>query len=480
MADDMREPNTGLIPRPDSQLQIQDFERRLLSVLGQYGLPTQSIFVPALQREVVFRNIGGVIDQIDQEKRSQSVYISKFVAACASGLFDAALNYLWDETIFELRKCVAKYDLSYFYDNAVTNPEKRKRLNNEEDLAKLDDSELIHGAREIGLISELGFKHLDLIRYMRNYASAAHPNQNELTGLQIVSWLETCVREVISLPLPETAMEIRRLLSNIKSNNVSEEEARQVGTIFLTLTQEQVNNLASGLFGIYTRQETTSQTRQNIHRLLPLLWDRVDEPTREQFGIKYRRFVANNDQDELKWSRQFLQVVSAVSYIPNDLRIPEIEYAIENLLAAHRSYDNFQNEPPFARELRRVVGEQPSIPPSLNKKYADALVEAFLTNGNGVTYQAEPTYKSLLDQFTSTQAFLAIISFSDLNIASKLQFKLCAKKFSELLDMMKNKVSSAAARELIEAIESYSGRFEALRDDPRMSQRVDTTLRILM
>lgn len=47
---------------------------------------------------------------------------------------------------------------------------------------KLDDSELIQGADKIGLISDLGFRHLDYVKYMRNRASAAHPNQNQITG----------------------------------------------------------------------------------------------------------------------------------------------------------------------------------------------------------------------------------------------------------------------------------------------------------
>ena len=33
------------------------------------------------------------------------------LAAVGAGLFDAALNYLWDETIAEFRRRVARYDL---------------------------------------------------------------------------------------------------------------------------------------------------------------------------------------------------------------------------------------------------------------------------------------------------------------------------------------------------------------------------------
>lgn len=168
--------------------QLQNFETNLLEFIAQQNLPTQSVFVGVDERMTVFKNITKVLEKISPEQRPRSIYISKFIAAVAAGLFDAGLNYLWDETIVELRTRVAQYDISYFYDNAVS-PEKRKKLNDENDLVKVDDSELIEGARKIGLISELGFKHLDFVRYMRNWVSAAHPNQNEITGLQAVTWL---------------------------------------------------------------------------------------------------------------------------------------------------------------------------------------------------------------------------------------------------------------------------------------------------
>jgi len=429
----------------------------------------------------VFNNVQAVMELLDERKRCSSVYISKFIAAAASGLFDAALNYLWDETISELRLRVAQYDISYFYDNALTNTskERRDKLKSPEDLEKIDDNELIKGALEIGLISALGFRHLDNIRYMRNWASAAHPNQNEITGLQLVSWLETCIKEVISLPLSQVVVDIKKLLKNIKTNNISETEAREIGAFFLRLNQNQVNTLASGFFGIYFRLDTNPITRQNIHRLLPLLWDRVDESTRQEFGIKYAKLIADNAQEESKLARQFLELVLAVPYIPDILRVAELKTAIENLLSAHRSVNNFYNEPPFALQLQRLVGVGGSIPSLISKEYVLAIVEVFLTNGNGTAWNAEPVYHSLIDLFDANQAFIAVLAFSNDNITSRLQFKLCEQKYRELLELMKIKISMPALQELVEDIETFSGPIDALRKDSRIKQKVNNITKIL-
>jgi hypothetical protein len=93
--------------------------------------------------------------------------------------------------------------------------------------------------------------------------------------LQLISWLETCIKEVISLPLSNIVIEIKKLLANIKNNVLTEEYVKQIAPFFINLTQQQVNNLALGFLGIYTDPSTTPQTRQNIHYLLPYLWERI-------------------------------------------------------------------------------------------------------------------------------------------------------------------------------------------------------------
>jgi hypothetical protein len=219
------------------------------------------------------------------------------------------------------------------------------------------------------------------------------------------------------------------------------------------LTQEQVNNLVSGFFGIYTKPDTESQTLQNINKLLPLIWDRVDEDTRDTFGLKYGNYVANNYQHEKKFSREFLQLVNAESYIPDDLRVVEIETALNNLGTAHRGFNNFYNEPTFASQLQRMVGTPPKVPKIITKKYVLTLVEVFLTNGNGVTSYADPIYRELLSQLDSHQANIAVLSFNTTEISSKLQHSLCDRHFRELIQIVKPIVTSPPVKELIDKID---------------------------
>jgi len=55
---------------------------------------------------------------------------------------------------------------------------------------------------------------------MRNHAGAAQANQVDLTGLQLVSRLETCTRQVITLPQDPMRRIRGRLLRNINADRL--------------------------------------------------------------------------------------------------------------------------------------------------------------------------------------------------------------------------------------------------------------------
>ena len=443
------------------------FEESIISFLGERNLPNEKIFSDVNERITIFQNVDHVLSKVEPELCQKSVYLSKFLAAGAAGLFDASLNYLWDETIMQLRARIAQFDLEYFYDNAVGG-DKRRQFSTVEDLMKLQDSELIKGARNIELISDVGYQHLAYINYMRNWASAAHPNQTEISGLQLLSWLETCIKEVISLPIPGGVARIKKLLGNIRTTTISQEDAKETGLTFAELTQEQANSLSLALFGIYTKTDTDEPTRQNVRNLLPYLWGYVDEETKSSFGIKYGYFTANGENNSKQFAKEFLEMVDGSVYIPDNLRIVDIEKAITNLLNAHRGYNNFYNEEPWAKHLRTMVGNPVKVPSGINKKYVLAIVEVYITNGCGVCWDAEPIYVDLINNFTSLQATMAMLSLKIPSIKSNLQFSLCQKKYKEILTTVREKITNSTTVSLLDDILNYGGPLSKIEYDGRI------------
>lgn len=436
---------------------LERFEDVLLAQLASVGLPTDNVFVEVGERGWMLNTVAGALSRLDPEDRLRSYYVSKMIAAVAVGLFDAALNYLWDETVSELRRRVTGYDLAYFFDIAVASPDRRKQLSTADDLERVDDVDLLRASREIGLISAVGHSQLDLIRYMRNYASAAHPNQVELTGLQLAQWLETCIREVITLPVDTVTAETGKLLRNIKATRLADQDVGSITAFFDELPADRADALAAGLFGLYTDPSGAPETKDNVRRLWRELWPRVSEEARHEFGTKHARYAANADHAQTLASRELLDLVNGQSYLPEQIRTANLSDILDALLAAHRGFDNFYNETSPARALEAFVGNRGDVPAGIAPRYTSALVELFLTNGHGVAIAADAIYRRLLERLDSRQAGLALRAIRNPSIAAKLQYPLGAQQWARLLELLEPKLTSRPDRELLDAIRRYDG-----------------------
>lgn len=139
---------------------IEQSNDMYLSILNHLGLPTDGVLSTMKERKAAIRNLPDVV--LEMQNLDNAYYLSKFLVAVSTGLFDAALNYLWDETIKQLRIRILVGDLKYFYDVVVPDS-KRRDFSAPEDLVKLDDATLIEGALKVDLIGQIGYKHLDYI-----------------------------------------------------------------------------------------------------------------------------------------------------------------------------------------------------------------------------------------------------------------------------------------------------------------------------
>lgn len=471
----MTDPSSGAIVPASSAVSddivqsIGDYEAVMLRKIAEIGLPGSDVVVALQQRGLVLQNIESAIAGLDATRRSRAPYISKFIMAVGAGLFDAALNYLWDETINELRARVVNYDLSYFYDLAVTSPERRSKLQGPDDLVQVTDYELVAAANSMGLISDLGRQQLDLVRYMRNFASAAHPNQNEVTGLQLLSFLETCILQVIALPESTVVAEVGRLMRNLKVNVLAQSDAVTIATFFADLPGTQADNLARGFFGLYADLNSSATTRDNVRLLVPYLWPLVAEDVKQDFGRKYARFLANNDSTQAALARELLDAVGATSYLPEAVRIAEIDEVLDSLALAHGAMNNFYNEPPLARSLNKILGDQ-DIPAAVLPKLVSVLVRVFLARPSGIAKSADPVYESILVGLSPTGARLALLALLDIGLSTKLGYPIPEAQFVRLMTILSTKLPDLPSQDLYNAMATFTGSRNKLSMDSKLQR----------
>lgn len=458
--------------RTQASTDLQRFEQGVHSMLVGSGLPIETLFVPVEERRTLIASLPGVLDRLDTAVLSRSYYVSKMIAAATVGLFDAALNYLWDELVSELRRRVTGFDLKYFFDIAAgANTDLRKGLKGEEDLSKLDDAKLLSAALAIGLITDTGYARLDHIRFMRNHASAAHPNQISLTGLDLANWLQICITEVINTPPDTVTANTGRLLANIKDAVLDQAAVDAAAAFFDQLPYDRAATLGNGLFGLYTDPSRTVTVADNVRILWPKLWPFITEETRSSYGLRHARASASAETHFATAARELIELVGGSSYLTPEVRAVDMADALDVLESAHTGYNNFHYEVVPARRVRELAGEQGDVPQPVRSRYVRTVSSCFLGNGYGISTSAAFYYSEMLKAFSPADAGMALRLFMEPPISSILSSNSGRAQWDKLMTILEPKLTSNRDRSLMQAIQGFTG--------PREQMRIDTELKKL-
>ena len=409
---------------------VYTFSKVLKSYLEFLNLPTTNVLVEIEERETIIAIMPKIVENLIPTQKERAYYISKFIASCGVGLFDAALNYLWNETIVNLREKVIRFDLEYFYDSTIGNSDRRSKFKTEKGLKKMDDWELISGCLKTGIITDIGYRHLDYIRDMRNFASAAHPNHTELTGLQLVSWLETCIKQVLAKEPSGPVLEIRKLLQSIRNETLTEMDSEPIILNVHQLPQDLVHSLLRTIFGMYT-----------------------DDSARNDIGLKYAIFSANAEINRKRLAKQFLDIVDGLGYLTEDIRAIEMKDGLEALLTAHYNYNNFYTEEPHARILLKYQSNAGLIPKAVRPYYVKVLLICKLGNGYGVSFMAEPYYDKMLNMFQDDEIkeFLGLLK--DKELISIFQIPDKVNKFKQIAkSLLENNTNNEILKKALDVI----------------------------
>jgi hypothetical protein len=430
----------------------QSLNQGLAAFLDMLDLPTEGVLVPVKERRQVIDNMEAAIEPLPAARKSECLYISKFIAAASAGLFDAALNYLWDETIRNLRDKVARFDLAYFFDTVLSDPVVRPKYKDVADLEKLDDWQLVKGCRETGIITDIGFRHLDYIRDMRNYASAAHPNHNELSGLQLVAWLQTCIKEVLGVEPAGPVVEVRRLLNSLRKETLTKADVPAIEAALEDFPPDLAKSLMRSLVGMYCDPALSATTRSNIKLIALAAWKATHEDGRYETGLKHATLSANGEATKAKLAREFLDLVDGITYLPTELLAVEIGTAVDALAAAHGGFNNFHNEPAPARILLGMIPKTGAVPRSVRPKLVKTITMSRIGNGYGVSWAAVDSYDQIIALWSNDAARAFVRLLEDAEVTSRLRLGSCSERFQKIAEGLEEQVTSPALKKVLQAI----------------------------
>jgi hypothetical protein len=367
--------------------------------LHSLGLPKDNILATPAEREIIRNNFPAFAFALPATVKRDSVYLSKFVAASSIGLFDAALNYIWNEVVINLRKKAVIYGLDLFFDAGVGG-KNRDLFSSAEDLAYLKDKVLLDTCFKLELISELIYKKLTHILIMRNDIGASHPNDSSINAFELMGWLHVCVQDVIQDTPSEAAIQVKAFIDNLKMLAMPV-DALALGHMQNSLRElhtKNTDNLLLSVFGIYVGAGANNVLKKNVSLIAPMVWANASENVKYKIGVSLDGYKTNLHIDKFESGNEFFDFCKGNQYKSLEARVIALDELVDELISAHNGWDNFHHEVPPARRLSSYIATEADIPFERRDKLVHAILKCRI--GNGVSYNGgvSPLGRQIYDE----------------------------------------------------------------------------------
>lgn len=396
---------------------LENLSKPLADFLNFHQLPIKDVLAENKEKTKLFNSFNDAIECLPLEERVKAKYLTKFVVAVAGGLFDGALSYLWNEAIKSIRELIVSYDLLYFYSVAEQKNSRYKNLSSEDDLVYISDHDLLEISRRIGLIDDYGFKVLENINYLRNHASSAHPNGNELTGIKLLSLLEDCIKYAILIEPNISVVKIKQLFENLRKNEIPIEDFEAIAIELRKQPQIRIDDFLSSIFGLYCDEGKDSYVYSNIEGICKLIWLDVSEEVKYAIGSKYGFHRVNGDVEKKKRVNQFLEKVDGMKYKDKDSIAAEMLEKLQQLKTVHFGVNNFYNEYSYAYDIEKIIPKT-GVPESVQQMFIKTICICYAGNGygsrEGTDENATVIYKRIIERFDNEDIKKFILLFKDI------------------------------------------------------------------
>ena len=410
--------------------------------LESVGLPTNNIIANDFERKIMNANIKNYLQTLSAEEKQNARYLSKFVGASAIGLFDAALNYIWNEVVLNLRKKAILYGIDLFFDAAVGG-KKRDMYKEEKDLEGLKDSVLLDTCKKLELLSDVVYEKLSYILTMRNEVAASHPNVESIGAYELLGWVQTCVKDILQDKPSESALKIKAFIENIKNteNELDLNIVERLNQEIEKLSTPHVNNLLITIFGMFVDETKPQVLRANLSKIAPKVWSFSEDKVKYNIGTQVEKFEINLNSSKTKFALEFLELVDGNRYKTKQTKLFELTDLCDKLEEARTSFDNYWNEPSIIQDILSFVKISLDIPKAISEKMIQTILLCRI--GKGISYQegVSPQARPLYDKFFKLLDDDMIIQLIKITFKPIVKIKIdntdiSLKQYNEILNIL--------------------------------------------
>lgn len=410
--------------------------------LNVVGLPSDNIIADFSEREKIGKNLPQYIYELSPEIKRDARYLSKFVVGAGFGLFDYALNSVWNEVVISLRQKAIIYGLDIFFDNAVGST-LRVAYQKEEDLAGLKDAVLLNTCKKLELISEATYKKLSHILDMRNDIGISHPTNYTINAFELLGWLQTCVQDVLNDKPSAAAIQVKAFIENLKqrADILDDQSITLIRPQIESLATHHCDNILRTIFGIYVTPETDPIIRKNISLISSIIWPCCSDEARYKIGIILEGYNNNLHQKKHALGEDFFDGVKGNKYRTTAQKTVSLDSLTDRLKDAHYGWDNFYHEVPIIEKILTFLEKSSDIPEAVKNKLIRSVLICRIGKGinynNGVSSGAKDYYDTFLSLLGDEHFPQIIIELTGFEIQHRISNKIARNQLIEILKILK-------------------------------------------
>lgn len=374
-------------------------------------------------------NLPGVLKKIPPALRTEG--LARMCVAVASGLFDSAINYIWNSSVIELREKVRRFGLN------VVQQITGKSNFDEQGLLDLKDAELLTLCLKLNLITEDGYFFLDQCRDIRNNFSAAHPVVGNIDDHEFIGFANRCAKYALGNDNNPVGVDIADFMKAIKTAKFKQEQLDEWVNRIAKTHEAQQNLLLGSLHGIYSDPTSNEEARVNSLSISGQLNDAFTPKVKSDLINRHQDYIAKGDEKRHKASQQYFEKLGLLGLLGD----PEVHALLSNackrLADVHKGIDNFYNEPPFADRLLEL-SNQVAIPDTIKEEYVETVVMCAIGNPYGVSNAAVPAYRKMVKGFSPSEVEIMLnASSKNGTVGQRLKsYPNCRKRFKDLVQLI--------------------------------------------
>lgn len=400
----------------------------LTALTASLGIP-RTVLASDEEIQYAWRDLPRELREIPVHLRGE--LIARMCVAVSTGLFDGAMNYIWNAAILQLRTKVRNFGLPIVAQIQQSDFE-------EKHLLELQDSRLLDLCLKLNLVNEDGFFFLDQCRDIRNNFSAAHPTLGNVNDRQFTTFLNRCVRYALADASSPTGVDIGAFISAVKGARFNANQCTVWVQRLANTHDAQRQMLVGMIHGIYCDPNTSEPPRLNSLDIGNALKASFTAALRSDLVNKHSEYAAKGDEPRHTASLQFFEKLGLLTLLNESEQHAVFYRAIDRLWNVHNGMNNFYNEPPFAERLLEL-SSQGAVPETVQEQFVQVVVCCNVGNGYGISRAAATSYDQIVKSFSPREiATMIRLAGSPANTLGKRFSSLpsCRQRFIQNLALL--------------------------------------------